>query len=577
MKEEDGGKPAAEDGAGMFPAHMLALPEGVPPLPEDGNFTMADHWAWASIVSAGIADFHSFFSPDEPGEEMEAYELRYRTGPGARVTASDEHLPDEETGHDGGDEDEDDGGEELDEIWADRTLSDDFLNTILCREPWRSAIPFSQIDITGARLRVFFDRPVSHSLILDNCLVHDSIAGFGCQFERNVLLRNTTVFGLINFGDAQFGQAVRLMGVWASQCDFSDARIDGSLWISDCIFERDCDLIGARISGLLTLAGSAFHGKVEADRIEIGASLLMRNLPHVGDIDLVNASIAGSLDLSGSRFTRLCDLTNARIGRELRLSSAQHPSPVWGPDARLILRNAETAALQSDLSGILKESARQRRRLRKSDFVPTDLSGFRFEMFGGRHAGGSDTLSDAPVRLLCHWIESMPRFHERYTPAPYRRFAGVLKAEGHADKAASLMVAKSRHRIRARNTGLFTRMILSLGGLLSGFGQRNHRAVFWFFLLVVAGMFTGLWAEGWRPGAEAALPSSWDDWLRASFDNAAPIIEFQDGSAATPQDLLAGTPPGWFQGTWFTFACLGFVVLSYLLAGISGVFDKGEG
>ncbi len=542
-----------------FAAEEMALPSGIPPLPEEG-FTVTDRWAWAQIVLSGSADFNARFSDDA---EV------CLTGARARPAPHDQPFEDAE-GHMPA------SAEEIERIWSRRTLSPRFLNQILCCEPWRSAIPSAGIDITGARLEGGVERPISHGVILDACLLPEGLVLYGASFQSGLLLRDCTIKGMLNLCGVTCAQTVRISGCWTGPLDLSETRIEGSLWVTDCVIDGPADVMDLKVAGSFTLAGTAVHGSIEADRLDVGGTLFLRSMPYVPNFDLVNATIGGSLDLSASRFDGIVDLTNAQVGRDLRLSTREHQPPVWTGNAKLILRNAHSLALQADTEALLREGVRRTKTPKRQDFVPSDLSGFTFRTFGGRHADGADTLADAPSQVIRNWIESRKGANDRYTPAPYRAFAEALGAAGHADKASELLIAKNEHRLRARNTGLFTRFVIWFSGVISGYGQRNHRALFWYVALGFFGMAAGLWAQGWRPEVGAALPETWDAWLRASLDNAAPVVEFSPDSAGAMDRLLDGNAPDWLRSIWFAIAMLGFVVLSYLLAGISGVFDRGE-
>ncbi len=562
----------------VFAPEELVLPAGVPPLPEEG-YTNVDRWAWARILDSGSADFHARFGTDG----VNGNDRALLTGVSARqraphlpmYDADGEILPDADEGGEDKSATADLTPDDVDAAWHHRTLSSDFLNQILCREPWRSAIDSQAIDITGARLRTFLDRGCTHGIILDACLIPDDALFASNTFDGPFFMRNCTVIGKLSFMHCQFAQSPKFEGVWAAVIDFSDAKVSGSVQIASCVFDSGADFMDMKAASSLVLNGTAIHGDIDADRLELGGSLLARHMPRITNFDLVSATIGGSADLTESRIEGLLDMTNARIQRELRLSTKDRGPTEWGPNARFALRNAETHALQASLDALRVEAPKGKRKLKRR-FVPTDLGGFRFQAFGGMDSEDTDTLADAHPSLLRGWIESRPNFHKRYTPTPYHAFADALRVSGYADKASALMVAKNKHRLRAGNTPLLMRFTIWLSGIISGFGQRNHRALFWFVLLAFVGAGAGLIAEGWSPLARDALPPSWDEWLRASVDNAAPIVEFSAESGDAPAQLLGQAMPSWLAGLWFGISIFGFVVLSYLLAGISGLFDRGE-
>jgi hypothetical protein len=338
-------------------------------------------------------------------------------------------------------------------------------------------------------------------------------------------------------------------------------------------FRQGMRLVGATIDGNLRMPQATFWGALKANNLVVGGSLLLRNADRLGEINLVGARVAGALDLSGAKLEGPLNLASSNIGGDLSLSAAGLPQVFWGEDSTLNLRNAHVKALHAEVGALLKPAARNLRidKARRRDFVPTDLAGFEVDRLFGRDAQGG-SLADAPANALIRWIEARNDSDLRHDPGPYHRLAAALRAAGQPAKADDLINAAGNHAIRAHNVGWGRKIAGALSWLLIGHGVRIHRALIAFLLLVLAGAMAGWAAEGWAP--PYAPPDGWDAWLRASLDHATPIVNFSTEADAFLSQRFKGAPPGWLANLWFAQAIVGFVIASYLAAGLSGFAER---
>ena len=81
---------------------------------------------------------------------------------------------------------------------------------------------------------------------------------------------------------------------------------------------KDVFLRGAKITGQIDTSGASFDGKVNADPLEAGGHLFMRDANCADEVVMVFARIGGGMDLRGATLAGL-DLSGASIAGDLAL------------------------------------------------------------------------------------------------------------------------------------------------------------------------------------------------------------------------------------------------------------------
>jgi hypothetical protein len=129
--------------------------------------------------------------------------------------------------------------------------------------------------------------------------------------------------------------------------------------------------------------------------------------------------------------------------------------------------------------------------------------------------------------------------------------------------------------------------MLLLSGIFIGYGERNHRALVWFGLLVIAAAAVGFWQDlEWLP---AATPEGWTDWqawrdwIGYGFGDAVPILTFDESHKTFLVDRFCGervgeactySVPTGLTAFFYGVKVVGFVILSYLAAGLTGLAQR---
>jgi hypothetical protein len=376
-------------------------------------------------------------------------------------------------------------------------------------------------------------------------------------------------------------------------------------------FGRSVRLVAARFERNLTAAGAVFNGEVKATNLKVENNLLMRSkaprtgagdeefafgeeeeaqdeirgmidLPGPvfrGPVDLVGAEIGGALDISGAVIEGKLNLTSARLGGDFRLASSRLPPPSWGDHAQLILRNCKVRAIQATGASLLRRSARPDPvRARRREFIETDLSGIEIEKLSGADEGKGGALVDAdPRRVLVKWIEAHADYKVSHDPGPYHQIAHALKAAGRPNAARRVLIKGYDHEFACSTTTPGRKAVLGAWNLFSRYGFSAPIPMLWLMGLILAQMGAGLLAEGWllQP-LQLPPPTVVGEWFIGAAANLVPLVNLDPD---WPESVLdrrfgdAGQPlvPHWLKQVWFWSSVMGFVVLSYLIAAISGL------
>jgi hypothetical protein len=297
-----------------------------------------------------------------------------------------------------------------------------------------------------------------------------------------------------------------------------------------------------------------------------------------GPVDLVGAEIGGALDISGATIQAQLNLTSAKVGGDLRLASSRLPPPVWGEQAQLVLRNCKVRAIQATGLSLLRSSARENpRRARRRDYIETDLSGIEIEKMSGADATSGNSLVDADPRLvLVKWIEAHADYRIRHDPGPYHQIAHALKAAGRPNAARRVLIKGYDHEFSCKTTTPGRKAVLGAWNLFSRYGFSAPIPLLWLAGLIVVQIQAGLVAEGFGPGGRTPSPTDVGEWFIGAASNLVPLVNLDPDWPMSVLDRKFGeegqpTIPHWLKQVWFWSSVMGFVVLSYLVAAISGL------
>jgi hypothetical protein len=151
---------------------------------------------------------------------------------------------------------------EEDANWRDdcRKLPARFLEDLLTRAPWREAVAFAGVRIKGARIAGDVD--------LENAKLIRPIEVVGSRIE-----------GAINLRHARTDSLIRLDGsLMNGTFDADNLHAESDLFLRNgATFKSVVRLIGAKIDGNVDFSGGNFHGKLNAEYMQVGYVLLMQS------------------------------------------------------------------------------------------------------------------------------------------------------------------------------------------------------------------------------------------------------------------------------------------------------------
>ena len=456
-------------------------------------------------------------------------------------------------------------------------LRPEFLRAILLSEPHRKALAprlyvrcaliTGPLDLSDLRLelRLRFEA----SRFLDDVLLNalhstNGLSFIGSRLDGNLYATQVDLGGSLFLRNAQLGGELYLTGGHIG----GDLEMDGAVVVGALVADRlevmgsihmrgparfaDVELVGASVSGDLAIgagpfppyAGSTFGGTLDADGVEIGGHLLMSG-GTFRDVELAFGGIGGHIGLDDTDVDGVVDLSGTRVGRELRLASPRSKPPRWSCDARLILRNVHTAALNDTAESWPQGPG------------SLDLAGFRYDQFGGLEAAGDDTMADRTVAWLRGWLARQEGFEASYDPQPFEQLSQTLRASGRPDKADDVMVLARNHLRDSPTTPFLSWLLLWIEFWVIGYGYENGRALFWFMALV----FVGTGSLMISPAGRGLR--HWDRfWF--SFDRAVPVLALR--SRYVDMSLQGGTAVYFYCHT-----IAGFLLVGFLVAGLSGL------
>jgi uncharacterized protein YjbI with pentapeptide repeats len=237
-----------------------------------------------------------------------------------------------------------------------RKLSSRFLEDLLTRAPWRDAVPFVGIRITGARIVRDVDlrnakllRPIAilgsriegainlrHArtdslILLAGSLMYGAFAADSLRAESDLVLRNGAAFkNNVSLNGAKIDGGVDMTGAsFEGTLDADNLQAGSSLFMrSDAKNKasfKDVVLRGAKITGQISMVGASFDGKLNADSLQVEGPLLMysegQNKASFKDVNLKSAKVTGQIDMTGANFDGTLDADSLQVEGPLFMDS----------------------------------------------------------------------------------------------------------------------------------------------------------------------------------------------------------------------------------------------------------------
>jgi hypothetical protein len=477
-----------------------------------------------------------------------------------------------------------------------RILRPMFLETILVEDKYRKVLTRRGVIISGARFTDNLDlryAQLGHEFALTESLLEKGVDFSGLRSPYGVSLAHSNITGWFVMKEGHLGGQLSLVGTKITgglgmiggqvggQLGLGGAMVTGplhleELQIGESLFMDRAQfgtaslvripavsLVDVHIGGQLNLTGSKVTGKVLIQGIQIYSTAhLSRDAKFDGRVSFIYSKVGQNVELAGGSFHDNVNFSGTQIDGELRIGISDYRGLArWSPNSTLILRNTTVEAIQ-DLPNSWPDNL--------------DLNGFTYHYLGGLSGPDRDPMINRSAEWFKDWLgkqcSDWLRKQCSYSPAPYQQLASVLREQGRPDTADEVLYA-GKQRERARSS--FPSSIgLTLSWLFIGYGYYKFNSAYWAFGLLIAGALL-LWlsGEGWRISRHYKGP--WWGYpphgrlgliygLFYSFDLLLPIIRLRDKHYQT--DLN-----GWVRYYFYFHKIMGYLLASFLIAGIAGL------
>ena len=432
------------------------------------------------------------------------------------------------------------------ELEDDRIISERFLKTILLRAPYREAIPENGVWIVGALFEEELDLSsarIDADLFIEASRFKAPVSFVGTEFKRHA-----------GFIDSRFEKKLNLAAVHARKY----------LFLGEGAQFAEVNLNSANVDGNVVMRRARFTGPLHMDSIQVGGLLLMRDTEFVS-VDLPNARIEGQVSTDGAKFTCALNMDGTQVGGSLYMRGTHFENELilfgseisgalqfsngereasWGEGASLDLRQARLQVIEISEGSLPKKNAENPR--------PLKLEGLQYQRLV-TYAGADEVNTWNADEYRTHWLEK-----SEFSSQAYKQLADALEREDRSDVAAEILYAsKEKQWARAEGLRWFN---LTLQKYLIGYGYRLYQALFWFGWFVGLGALVHLRVKAKLKQGLADLAAS----LFFSFDWLIPVLKLDEVHYEEPI-------PGWRRYYFGAHILIGFVLVSFILAGVSGL------
>jgi hypothetical protein len=318
-------------------------------------------------------------------------------------------------------------------------------------------------------------------------------------------------------------------------------------------FKKDVNLYAATITGPLDMSGASLEGRLDADSLNVGGDLSMRDACYAGKGTMAFAHVSGNLDLRGASLADV-DLSGASVAGELHLDgqkSASCPTSSVEPDV-LNLRNAKIGNLM-----VADDALTAPRRLR--------LGGFSFA-----HVERLEGDTKSQVRERSMWWDKWARLDPDYSPTPYTQLAVAFTNSGDRNAADDIRyLGREREREAAcKESWLRGSCLLQTAlGSVAGYGIGSHTFIVvpWVLAFWLAGAAL-LW---WTVPAAKHNGAIW--CFCASLAQLLPVIRINKELTEFFDDPERTRLKGWQVFVFSALGVIGVALGAILLIAVSGL------
>ncbi len=369
-----------------------------------------------------------------------------------------------------------------------------------------------------------------------------------CHGELN--LANATTAD-IEMRGAVIGGILNMTGTkMTGDLDMELLEVDDNLFLRDGATFQKVYLLDANVRGTIEVRKAEFNGLLDMYGVRTGYILVQDGAIFRCGVKARYAKVEQNVVLEGGQFHGTVDFAGAEIKGALIFGS-QDSQPIWSADSELKLQaaSANTVHFEMHSAAIRLQSWPHR----------LHLSGFTYQRIGEPTVvkpGGE--RSNSTAEWFVRWLARDSGLSRQ----PYRQLSDVLVNQGEISKSDAVLYAgRERERRHTRGVRRLGQELLkwTIG---YGIGYRYFRSLIWVLALSAVGalVFGPIIRQHWV-GRGASLLFSLDQLL--------PVISVAPGA-----DDIAKTLTGWRHVYLACHRILGFLLGSFVVAGLSGITKK---
>ena len=418
----------------------------------------------------------------------------------------------------------------------DRKLSASFIQKLLT-----NSVKGLKVGTRGVHI---FDAVVSDSIDLQNREIPFLFSLSNCIFENDVLFRNTTIRGDMNFAKSQFKKFA----------DFEDIKVDGDAFFSEVIFASGVSFLGAHVRNFdcVSCQFTATDKEALFESMQIDMNAIFRKVGFKGPANFRTLNVEHNIYFGDdTTFDDSVSFFNAEIKKDFMAigvhfnNKAQDPNffglKVHGNtiftnsifDGGLNLRKADIGG-NLELDNVIASNTKREK----------SLSGLKADaiLFDGAQFAPPYWLNAMSYRMISYNMddEALLSFvgKSEYKPDVYSTLESFYQRTGDVYAARDVYVAwKNRERDAAFSKFPLRGIWMWVQYVTTGYGKFLVRALYWGLLFIFVGCVF-FWKESGMETQDARDAAKYQGRYHPIWYSLAtflPIVHLPDASIWTPR------------------------------------------
>lgn len=372
------------------------------------------------------------------------------------------------------------------------------------------------------------------------------------QVSGSIQMKDSKIKGMLDMNGLETGSALFMSGSKFEDISLVNANIEKRINLNNAAINGKLDMSQlqtrnlalneasftsvnmelAEVQRVLSMKNSTFNNKTLMNGLEVGGAIFMDDTTFKEGAEIISAKVGAMVSLSNAKINGVLDMS--RLNTMLLRTGKKGKAPTWGKGAKIVLREAKIAALDDT-----------------PDSWPPYIDIYGFEYTDFLRLGNEDKPS-------IDWFKAWLKKQKPYSPQPYKQFANVLTAMGHETMAEEISY-ESKERERKTAGIEMKKLWLTLQWLFVGYGYIPELTFLWVLFFTVVGAVVIKLANN------EDMNTLHYNSLVYSLDMFLPIIKLREGHYDNI-DLSGGA-----SYYFYVHKILGYVLVSFLIAGISGI------